>query len=470
MKIALVTSEAVPFAKTGGLADVCGALPFELENLSQEVILIMPKYPSVRSSGVLLRPCNEDFEMAILGDAIKVYFLKDDMFARDGLYGDRLGDYGDNLKRFSYFCQKTLGLFKKINFYPDIIHCHDWQTSLIPVYLKAFGEERFLGAGRKTKTLLTIHNISYQGFFPKEEMPQTGLGWEYFTISSLEFYDKINLLKGGILYADIVNTVSPTHAREVQTREFGCGLEGVLANRKDRFFGIINGVDYRIWNPQGDPRIFHNYSIANFHEKKLNKLKLQEACGLAQSEEKMLVGFVGRLVRQKGIDVLIRILPRLCQNDIQTVILGVGDADIESELRAIAKDYPAMVFSTSHFDDELAHRIYAGADVFAMPSRFEPCGIGQLISFKYGTVPVVYKTGGLADTVADYNFKKNTGTGFVFSRFDEPELLLAIQRAKELFGNKKKWQEFAKGLMRLNFSWKESASKYLELYQKLKKL
>ncbi len=466
MKIAIVTSEAVPYAKTGGLADVCGALPLELENLSEGVILVMPKYACVRRSGVVFKKIDEDFDVVEISDNTKAYFLKHDMFLREDLYGDRLGDFGDNLKRFSYFCQKVLSLFKKIDFIPDVIHCHDWQTSLIPVFIKAYGHEYFFGAGKKPKTLLTIHNISYQGIFPKEQMLQTGLGWEYFTLSSLEYYDQVNLLKGGIIYADIVNTVSATHAQEIQTKEFGCGLEGVLATRKNRFFGVINGVDYKIWNPQGDSRLFHRYSLANFYEKKINKLKLQDACGLAKSEDRMLLGFVGRWVRQKGIDLLARLLPNLSQNDIQAVILGVGEPDIEADLRAIARDYPKMVFVTSDFDDDLAHKIYAGCDVFAMPSRFEPCGTGQLISFKYGTVPIVYKTGGLADTVQDYNFKDNTGTGFVFSRFDEPEFLCAINRAKELFGDKKAWRELGKSLMRLNFSWKESAKKYTELYQK----
>ena len=469
MKIALCTSEAVPFAKTGGLADVCGALPLELEGLGQEVIMVMPKYPFVCAKGVLCKTLNQDFDYAKMGENTGVYFLKHDMFLREGLYGNSFGDYPDNLRRFSYFCAKTLELFKKINFIPDIIHCHDWQTSLIPAFLKIRGSQFFFTEETLPKTLLTIHNISYQGMFPKDQMPDTGLGWEYFSVSGLEFYGKINLLKGGILFADLINTVSVTHAQEVQTKEFGCGLEGVLSGRKDSFFGIVNGVDYKVWNPQGDPYIFKNYSVGNLENKKINKARLQELCGLAPNGKMPLLGYVGRLVEQKGIDLIIKLLSALSQQGVQTVILGVGEAKYETALAEIAKRFPMQVFFSPSFNDELAHRIYAASDIFLVPSNFEPCGLGQLISFKYGTVPVVFKTGGLADTVIDYSLKNNNGTGFVFTRFDERELLAAIQRALELFSDKKKWQDLMKRLMHLNFSWKESARQYVALYEKARR-
>jgi starch synthase len=470
MKIALVTSEAVPFAKTGGMGDVCGALPLALEDLGEDVIVIMPKYQSVHFSGIVLKPVDADFDVATIGKGIKFYFLRHDMYLREGFYGGRLGDYPDNLKRFSYFCKKALGLFKKINFSPDVIHCHDWQTALIPVYMKAYGPETFFPRGKKPKTLLTIHNVSYQGIFQKEEMPQTELGWEYFSLSGLEYYDHINLLKGGILYADALNTVSLTHVKEMMTEEFGYGLEGVLSTRKDRFFGITNGLDYRIWNPQGDALIFRNYSQNNLEAKTTNKLMLQELCGLTKSENIPLLGFVGRLVEQKGIGLLTKILPQLCKEGVQVVVLGMGDVQAEAAFASVAKEYPSLVFSSSRFDEELAHRIYAGSDIFLMPSYFEPCGIGQLISFKYGTVPLVYKTGGLADTVTDYNFKNTSGTGFVFTKYDEDEFLLTVKRARQLFEDKKKWQGLVNDIMRLNFSWKESAKKYIDLYKKAARL
>ena len=466
MKIALCASEAVPFAKTGGLADVCGALPLELEDLGQEAIIVMPKYQSVRPSGALVKRLDEDFDVTTIGEKTRVYFLKHDMYLRAGLYGDDFGDYPDNLKRFSYFCSKTLELFSKIDFKPDIIHCNDWQTSLIPMFIKIYRDRYFPKVSKIPKSLLTIHNVSYQGLFPREAMPETGLGWEHFSLLGLEFYDKLNLLKGGIQYADIVNTVSVTHACEVQTKEFGCGMEGVLRAKKDRFFGVTNGIDYKVWNPQGDPNIFNNYSLDNIEAKTINKLKLQALCGLVQGEKVPLFGFVGRLVEQKGIDLILECVPKLCAKGAQTIFLGKGEPRYEAALLEMAKEHPGLCFFSSHFDDILAHRIYAASDFFMMPSAFEPCGIGQMVSFKYGAAPIVYKTGGLADTVVDYNLKNAKGNGFVFTKHQAPEFEFAIMRALELFSDAKKMLDLRKRIMRLNFSWKESAKKYVDLYEK----
>jgi starch synthase len=465
MKIAFMTSEAVPFAKTGGLADVCGALPLELENLGHEVIVFMPRYRSVDASKLIIHTLDEDLDWAKIGENVKVYFLKHGMYLRESLYGDRLGDYPDNLKRFSYLSLKTLETFKRINFIPDIIHCHDWQTSLVPVYLSEYGAQYFKGA-KIPKTVLTVHNISYQGIFPKEELPQAQLGWEYFNVTGLEFYGKINLLKGGLQYADIINTVSPTHAAEVQTKEYGCGLDGVLRNRRGRFFGITNGIDYKVWNPQGDPLVFKNYSFQELEAKKENKLKLQELCGLTKAEAIPLCGFVGRLVEQKGIDLILDILPQLIAQGFQVVILGVGDPKYVESLSQMAGQNPNSVFYGQFFDEPLAHKIYAGSDIFFMPSRFEPCGMAQMISFKYGAVPIVYKTGGLSDTVEDYHQKNNTGSGFVFTKYEPGEFLLAIQRASSVLADKKRRQDILGRIMKLNFSWKESAKRYLEMYKK----
>jgi starch synthase len=267
-----------------------------------------------------------------------------------------------------------------------------------------------------------------------------------------------------------VNTVSPTHAKEMQSGEFGCGLEGVLRNRNDRFSGIINGVDYKLWNPQGDPHIFKNYSGDSLQDKRVNKSKLQEVCGLARSLTRPLLGFVGRLVEQKGIDLIVSILPQLCHQGFQTVILGTGEKKYEEALTRMAQENPSLVYFGSRFDDELAHRIYAGSDLFLMPSRFEPCGIGQMISFKYGTVPVAYKTGGLADTVVDYSFKDKSGSGFLLAKYDAKGLLTAIQKGAKVFADTESWQELMKHIMRLNFPWKESAKKYVALYEKAKHL
>lgn len=465
MKIVFCASEAVPYAKTGGLADVCGALPLELAELGHEVILVLPCYRAVRSAAAL-KTLDADFDFTVLGGRVRVYFVKHDSYLREGLYGDSLGDYGDNLKRFAHFCDKTLALFSKINFFPDVIHAHDWQTSLIPLYLKGRARRYFPAAVRVPKTLLTIHNVSYQGIFPKEQMPDSGLGWEHFSVSGLEFYDKINLLKGGILYADYLNTVSHTHSYEMQTEEFGCGLEGVLRLRRNRFSGISNGIDYKVWNPQGDRYIFKNYSASHPQDKKANKAKLQESCKLVLGERRLLAGFVGRLVEQKGIDLIARVLPHMAASGMQAVLLGAGDVRYENIFTDLARRYPASIFFSSRFDDELAHRIYAGSDIFLMPSRFEPCGIGQMISFKYGTVPAVHKTGGLADTVTDYETGDHSGTGFVAAEYNGESFLLAVRRAHELFADAPRWQALIHRIMRLNFSWRESARKYVELYEK----
>jgi starch synthase len=312
---------------------------------------------------------------------------------------------------------------------------------------------------------LTIHNLAYQGIFSKEKMLKTGLSQDYFTISGFEFYDNINLLKGGIQYADLVNTVSPTYADEVQTPEYGCGLEGVLKNRRDAFCGIINGVDYKVWNPQGDFYIFKRYSKFTLDGKKNNKLMLQEACGLRKGEKKTLLGFVGRTVEQKGIDLLLKILPQLCHEGVETVILGKGDAKYEKALFEMSRENPELIFYSSRFDECLAHRIYASSDIFLMPSRFEPCGIGQLISFKYGTIPIVYRTGGFVDTVMDYSLDKKMGRGFVFNEYNEGAFWGAIQRARKVSVNRKEWQALIKRVMSLDFSWKESAKKYIKLYE-----
>jgi starch synthase len=305
MKVVFCASEAVPFSKTGGLADVAGALPLELASLGIEVVLIVPKYSSVRVSGTLLRPFDADFDTATLGANGRVYFLKHDMYLRSGLYGDSAGDYPDNLKRFAYFCQKALALLPKIKFIPDIVHGHDWQTSLLPLYLK----DTKLGLGPACKlpqTLLTIHNMAYQGVFSKTQLPETGLGWDYFSVMGLEFYDKINLLKGGILFSDFVNTVSVTYAKEVLTPEHGCGLEGVLGSKRTKFVGIPNGIDYRTWNPQNDMSIFKRYGTGHLRDKRVNKVALQETCGLTRDDRAPLIGFVGRLVGQKGVDLILK--------------------------------------------------------------------------------------------------------------------------------------------------------------------
>lgn len=465
MKIVICSSEVVPFAKTGGLADVAGALPLALENLKHEVIVVMPKYGCVNKAGVEIKQLKPGFSFAEIGKNIKVYFIENDQYyARPGLYGEKTGDYADNLSRFSFYSKRTLELLKIIDFKPDVIHCNDWQSALIAVYLKTqFKNDLFY---KKTKSILTVHNLAYQGLFPKDQFASLGLDNSLFSIDGFEFYGNINFLKAGIIFADFITTVSQGYAREILTPEFGCGLEEVLKKRKDRLSGIINGLDYSLWDPRIDKYIFQNYDADDLSGKKKNKKELQKLCNLRVSEDVPLLGFVGRLAEQKGIDILSEIIKDLGNLKIEVVILGTGDLKYHVLLEEVAKRIPESFSLNLKFDDVLAHRIYAGCDMFLMPSRYEPCGLGQMISFKYGTMPVAYKTGGLADTVVDYNSDAKNGNGFVFSQYSKETFLDAIRRGVYLCADKNKWDKLVKKAMKLNFSWEESAKKYVELYNK----
>ena len=460
MKIVLCSSEVVPFAKTGGLADVAGALPIALEELGHEVIIAMPRYKEIQESRFKIQRAGKDVSYSILGRGIKVYFIENDKyFNRDGLYGDKKGDHKDNLERFSYYCKRTLELLKEINFSADVIHCNDWQTCLIPVYLKAlYSMDAFY---KNIKTILTIHNIGYQGLFPKEEFPKLGLDWSLFNIKALEYYNQINLLKGGMVFSDLLNTVSTAYSQEIQTKEFGFGLEGVLAERKESLFGILNGLDYSLWNPAQDELIAAKYSVRNIEDKYKNKRDLQKICGLPLKEDLPLLGIVSRLAEQKGFDILAEGIEKICKMDLQLVILGTGEEKYHLILEKIVKKYPKVISLHLKFDNTLAHKIYAGCDVFLMPSKYEPCGLGQLISFAYGTLPLVFKTGGLADTVTADN-------GFVFDKYSKGDLIKTVGKAVTAFANKKKWTALMVKGMGYNFSWKESAKSYIKLYEKAK--
>ncbi len=451
MRIFFVASEVVPFAKTGGLADVTGALPIALEKQGQEVIVAMPRYKCIALGK--LKP--------VIGKNIRVYFIENDaFFNRDGLYGDKKGDYKDNLQRFSYFCGRTLELLKEINFKTDIIHVHDWQAALIPVYLKAkYSRDPFY---KDTKTLLTVHNIGYQGLFAKGHFPGLGLDKSYFGIEGLEFYGKINLLKGGLLFSDKINTVSPTYSRQIQVKEFAFGLEGVLHKRRADLSGILNGLDYSLWNPEKDDLIRKRYSSNDLEAKYVNKEQLQELCRFPKKKNLPLLGIVSRLAGQKGFDILAKCLPDICRMQLQFVILGTGDLEYHKILQRAAKNCPKAISLHLKFDNTLAHKIYAGADIFLMPSSYEPCGLGQMIALRYGTLPLVFKTGGLADTV-------NKDNGFIFDDYTKDGLLGAIDGAVRTFKDKNKWCGLMKRAMQCNFSWEESAKKYLELYAEAKR-
>ena len=458
MKIAMMASEVLPFVKTGGLADVAGALPLALQYCGHEVIIIMPRYKSITDSKFKINRVSEDISFSVIGKDIKVYFIENSLyFHRDGLYGDKFGDYKDNLERFAFFCRRAIELLKEINFCADILHLHDWQSSLVPVYLKnVYAEKSFY---KKMKCVLTIHNIGYQGIFDKEKFSKLALSWDLFDIKGLEFYGRVNLLKGGIVFSDLINTVSPAYAKEIQTKELGFGLDGLLRERKNILSGIINGLDYSVWDPSADKFIMQNFSAETLENKVFNKEDLQKTCALPVNKDIPVLGMVSRLAEQKGFDILAESLSKLCKLDLQLVILGTGDLKYHQILKSAAEKYPKVISLNLKFDDPLAHKIYAGSDIFLMPSKYEPCGLGQLISLRYGTIPLVFKTGGLADTI-------NAKNGFLFSDYSKEELLNSVEKALFTFKNKPKWASLANNAMKCNFSWRISADKYIKLYAK----
>ncbi len=454
MKVLYVSSEVDPFAKTGGLADVAGSLPIALEKIGVDIRVVMPKYKQVKVEG----------SVTSLGKDVKVYFVEHpEYFSRDNLYGTSEGDYPDNLDRFVYFCREVFNIAKANKFSPDIIHCNDWQSALIPVYLKTeFNRDPFF---KNTKTVFTIHNLAYQGLFPSEQFAKTGLDWSLFNMEAMEFYGKLNVMKGGIVFSDYITTVSPTYAREIQSMEFGCGMEGLLTKRKDNLVGVLNGIDYDIWDPLKDSAIPQKYSSGSVNKKYVNKEFLQMETGLEIRPDVPLLGIITRLADQKGLDLLAQIIEPLCKLDLQFILLGNGDKKYHDLFKEIKIKYSKSTSINLKFDATLARKIYASSDIFLMPSRFEPCGLGQLISLKYGTISVVRKTGGLADTIVDYEPHSDTGNGFTFTSYEPVALFETIKRALLLYRDKKAWIRLVKRAMETDFSWEQSAKKYLDLYK-----
>jgi starch synthase len=425
-----------------------------LEKLGHKVIVITPKYRSSKG------------KTPKIGKHIKVHFIENDaFFDRDNLYGDKSGDYKDNLDRFSYFSRQTLEYLRESGFGADIIHCNDWQSSLIPVYLQTiYRDEKVF---KKTKCLLTIHNIAYQGIFEGSQFSKIGIGEEYFNIECLEYYGNINLLKGGIVFSSSVNTVSPTYAEEIQAPELGYGLDGVLRRYKYKLSGILNGIDYDLWNPAKDKRIKKNYSIKNIDTKYINKEDLQKTCRLEAKKDLPLIGIVSRLAEQKGIEILAASLDEIVEAGAQFILLGTGDAGYHNILERLKDKHPGKASINLTFDITLAQKIYAGCDIFLMPSKYEPCGLGQMISLKYGTIPLVRKTGGLADTVEEFTFENLSGNGFVFCGHNKKEFLTALKKALKTYRDKKLWRQLVKHAMKYDFSWDSSARAYSRLYEDL---
>ncbi|MBU1113130.1 MAG: glycogen synthase [Candidatus Omnitrophica bacterium] len=456
MNVVFCSSEVFPFAKTGGLADVSGALPQALARKGCTVKVFQPLYKNIKPEKLY-----DDYGLTRLG-GVDFYFIKnDEYYLREGIYGTPKGDYPDNLERFSFFSKQVLEVLKKINFSPQIINCNDWQTSMVNIYLKLLYSKEPLFA--KTKTILTIHNLAYQGLFVREKYPYLGISKQYFTPQYLEFYDKVSLLKGGIIFSDLVTTVSPTYAREIKTPAFGCGLEGVLKEKGKDVVGILNAIDYDVWDPAKDDYLYKRYSPNNLADKAVNKTALQKELGLKVDQEAFLLSMVSRLAEQKGLDILSEGLDEIL-GKYQVVILGFGEECYHTMLGAKADKFKDSFSLNLKFDESLAHKIYGASDAFLMPSRFEPCGLSQMISYKYATVPIANHTGGLADTVIDV---VGGGGGFVFNNYSASDLLLTLERAQSLFKNKSQWQEILEKIVNYNFSWEVAAGHYLDVYKSL---
>jgi starch synthase len=496
-KLLLAASEVVGFAKTGGLADVAGSLPRALAKLGHECVVVLPLYRVARNGKVPIAPTGMTFSVpvgqrtvdgrlwrATLPDSdVPVYlveqpeyFDRDDLAQGRSLYQFTLPtgqkrDYPDNCERFVFFCRAILESLRLLDFWPDVLHLNDWQTGLVPVYLRELygGQHGY----NRVRTLLTIHNLAYQGQFWHWDMLLTGLGWHLFNFHQLEFYGQLNFLKAGIVFADFLSTVSPTYAKEIRTAHYGCGLEGALEERCNRLFGIVNGVDYQVWNPGTDTHLAARYDVNTVAERKrLCKDALQKRFGLAQQPRAPLLGMIARLVEQKGIDLLGKVAEQLVREGAQLVVLGDGDAVYHRMLSDLHNRFPTSVGVSFTFDEPLAHQIEAGADIYLMPSQFEPAGLNQLYSLKYGTVPVVRVTGGLADTITDCSpeaLSADRATGFTFVPYGPAAFLNALHRALAMYHEAvDKWLALMRCGMRQDWSWEHVALEYEKLYDRVR--
>ena len=479
LKVLFLSPEAVPFAKTGGLADVAGGLPGALKHLGVDIRTVMPLYDMVRKSNTRLKLLVEDLKIPLGRETltsrvweakgigkVPAYFLEqDDLFNRPDLYGNSRGDYDDNLERFSFYSHGVLRIAEKLSFSPDLIHCNDWQSGLVPALITGpYSKSPVVG---RSKTIFTIHNLGYQGIFPAEKLDITGLPRDpFFRMEGLEFWGNISLLKAGIVYSDAITTVSPTYARQIQTNEYGMGMEGILHHRKSSLSGILNGVDYKVWNPARDSHLENQYSPRKIAGKIISKESLLQEMNLSPSlKNKPLLGMISRLDSQKGLDILVKILDDILSLDVGLVILGAGNASIQRTLRKATKNNPGRVGIKIGFDEQLAHRIMAGADMFLIPSRYEPCGLTQMYALKYGTIPIVRATGGLEDTITQFNPQTGKGNGFTFTDYKPGAFLASIRDAVDLYHNTASWKKLRNNAMKEDFSWDRSAHSYLDLYR-----
>jgi starch synthase len=480
MKTVFVSSEATPYASTGGLADVAAALPVALKGQGMQVCRVMPMYRRVIESTHAMRDTGWRLDVPVglrtltaevwisEDEPVVTYFIrKDEFFDRRELYSLPDRDYDDNFERFVFFQKAVVALLDRLGLQADIVHANDWQTALIPYFLK-YGI-RGMGREQTEKTVFTVHNLAYQGIFPAETFPYTNLPFSVFSLAHVEYYGNINCMKGALVSADHITTVSKRYAQEILTPEYGCGLEGVLAGVKDNLTGILNGVDYRVWDPSRDHMIPANYSSKDLAGKQTCREHVLQRMGLGKQKDGDIpvIGMVSRLVDQKGFDLLAESMEAIMQHDVIFILLGSGREEYQALCRTWTATWPDRFAAVIGFDVELSHEIEAGADIFLMPSRFEPCGLNQLYSLKYGTVPLVYATGGLDDTIERVSKDADTGTGFKFDGYTSEALIAELERALSLYKNPAAWKALQLRGMEADFSWNQSAAAYIRLYESL---
>ena len=472
-KILFISSEAVPFIKTGGLADVAGTLPEYFDKRKYDVRVILPKYASIKKQEDLEFLFSLNVRLAwrnqyagvftAQNNGITYYFIDNEFyFKTDTPYGEARGD----IEKFAFFCRAALTVMPQLNFKPDIIHCHDWQSAMVPVYL--FDEFKKDDFYKDVKTVFTIHNLKFQGIYSKDIVEDVlGVSNEYYDNGSLEQHSDANLLKGALSFSDIITTVSNSYAQEIKTAFYGEGLNDFILYRQNDLYGIVNGIDYKTFDPQNDPLIYQPFSKGQLKNKTVNKLKLQKDMGLEENENVFLLGIVSRLTDQKGFDLIDCVLDEILQENVQLVVLGTGEKRYEDMFKYFEYKYPNKLKVNLCYNEELSHKIYAGCDGFLMPSLFEPCGLSQLMSLRYGTVPIVRETGGLKDTVIPYNEIENSGTGFSFTNYNAHDMLYTIRYALKTFEDKNAWNGIVKRAMSADYSWKNSAKEYQKLYENL---
>ena len=476
MKILLASSEVHPYSKTGGLADMVGALGKTLARAGHEVGLVTPLYAGVQERFPEMKRADSGFELSLGQRRVSghvwslespagftVYFVDaPEFYQRAGLYQERGVDYADNAERFIFFSKAIAHLALNLRWKPEVVHLHDWQAGFAPLFL----HHSVNGAGQanRPRTCLTIHNLAYQGLFPSGQFPLTNLSWDYFTPGGVEFYGRMNCLKAGLAFADVLTTVSPQYAREITTPEFGCGLDGLLRHRHHLLTGILNGVDYEEWNTTNNPYLVQPYSKEQLGGKAVNKARLQEEIGLPIETDTPLFGSIGRLVDQKGVDLMLGALEQMRTARLQLVILGTGKPEFEKAVQELAGRNPSQVFARIGFDEAFSHRIEAGCDFFLMPSRFEPCGLNQMYGLRYATLPIVRATGGLQDTVIDVRENAENANGIKFHDCSADALAKAIRKALVLYGETELLHRFRLNAMSADFSWEQTAAQYVKVY------